>query len=145
MKPDVSAAYPELAALFLGEYIGGGIARHVFAYRPRPEEYVVKIELGEDLDFQNIAEWQMYWSAAPSLRRWLAPCSDLSPNGRVLIQHRCEPCPTHMIPKRMPKVLADTHDGNFGILNGKVVLHDYGRNNLHKLTANGKSMRTRSW
>lgn len=120
--------------------MGQAYAAQCLPIAPNPEAYVVKVETGERLDFQNIAEWAMWQASSKALARWLAPCIFISPNGRVLLQARCEPCPAHMIPKKVPKVLADLHQKNFGILDGKVVLMDYGRNLALTLTANAKQM-----
>lgn len=133
-----------LASLFLGELIGEGVARRVYAYRPDPANFVVKVQTRgsyEEHDYQNIAEWSLWCMASPDLANWLAPCVALGADGGALLQHRCEPCPTHLIPKRVPKVLGDLHRANFGVLAGKVVVTDYGRNLSLRMSANAKVMR----
>jgi hypothetical protein len=119
----------DVLALFLGEYLGSGVAREVYAYRPAPEEWVVKIETGEG-DFQNMAEWDMFRMADWKLKKHLAPCGAISPGGVALMQRRCYPCPDHMLPVRLPAILTDVHRGNFGLFEGVPVLVDYGRH-LH--------------
>lgn len=130
-----------LQGLFLGPYIGGGIARRVFTYSPSPSSYVVKIEDDEARDFQNVAEWAMWQSAKAPLKRWLAPCVWISPCGLALLQARCEPCPKHLIPARAPKVLGDLHADNWGLYESKPVVLDYGRHLALTLTANAKTMK----
>jgi hypothetical protein len=133
-----------LSNLFLGELLGKGIARKVYALRPWPAEYVVKVQTRqsfEEGDYQNIAEWELWSHADPKLRRWLAPCISLSPCGRALIQVRTETIYRAAIPKRVPAVLGDLHQDNFGHYKGKVVLRDYGRHLAYKLSANAKTMR----
>lgn len=129
-----------LRGLFLGPYIGGGVARKVFAYGPDPLNWVVKIE-DEERDFQNVAEWGLWNTARTPLRHWLAPCFYISPCGLALLQARCEPCPVHLIPTKVPKVLGDLHEGNWGLFNKKPVVLDYGRHLALTLTANAKSMK----
>ncbi|MCW2317112.1 hypothetical protein M2322_002666 [Rhodoblastus acidophilus] len=115
----------------------------MFVYRPA-QSLVVKLQYGDDdrPDFQNIAEWSLWSSATKGLRKWLAPCHFISSNGMVLLQERCEPCPEHLIPLRVPKVLDDLHVGNWGIFEGRPVARDYGRNLAYQMTANAKAMVT---
>lgn len=129
-----------VSRLFLGEHLGSGVSRHVYTYRPQPKKFVVKVEYA-DCDFQNVAEWELWCNAKASLKKWLAPCWDISPCGKALLQERAEPCPTHLLPKRVPAVLGDLHKANFGIIEGRVVLMDYGRHLALHLAANVKAMK----
>lgn len=135
----------KVAGLFLGEFLGGGIARRVYAYRPEPMHFVVKVQTdgaGEDHDYQNIAEWTLWCeSRGKPLEEYLAPCLALSPCGGSLLQVRCEPCPRHLLPAKVPKVLGDLHTANFGIFEGRPVVMDYGRNYAIRMAANAKAMR----
>lgn len=136
-------AHP-LKGLILGEHLGGGVAREVYAFRPWPDQYVVKVQTDsafEDHDYQNIAEWTLWENASEDLAEYLAPLISISPCGGALLQVRCEPCPRHLIPKKLPKVLGDLHEGNFGVFKGRVVVMDYGRNYALRMTANAKLMR----
>jgi hypothetical protein len=133
-----------VTSLLLGEMLGEGIARQVYACRIWPEDYVIKVQTRdslEDHDYQNLAEWDLWCNASADLRKWLAPCISLSPGGGALMQARCEPCPTHLVPKKMPKVLGDMHLGNLGIYEGKVVMTDYGRHLAYRYAANARAMR----
>jgi len=113
----------ELFHMMAGDRIGQGIAREVYVYKPDPN-YVIKFELASD-DFQNVTEWLIWNSAPAAAQRWLAPCEHISPNGKILIQRRCErlwePPPKH------PKWMDDMHLDNWGTLKGRPVAMDYGR------------------
>lgn len=77
--------------------------------------------------FQNQAEW-MVWKAieGSKLEKWFAPCMAISHLGLWLIQKRVEPMPRSRRPKRVPAFFNDLKDANFGILDGRVVVCDYG-------------------
>lgn len=111
--------------LFVGRKIGNGIAREVYECA-LDETLVVKIETGCG-SFQNVAEWQI-WNALrdTAAGKWLAPCVRISATGAVLLMRRTEPLQVKQLPKRMPVWLTDFHLANYGMLNGRVVCHDYG-------------------
>lgn len=113
-----------------GEYLGGGVARHVFTYLPDPT-CVIKIEHRAQ-SFQNAAEWDLWQQhnfAKTDTRKWLAPCVKISDCGSMLVMKRTKPVPfTLKLPKRLPNVLCcDLKRENWGMLKGKLVCHDYGR------------------
>lgn len=115
----------DIAHMLLGARLGRGIGRKVYVCRLDPR-FVVKVEdRGEA--FQNIVEWET-WQAVREDReaRWFAPCVSISPAGSVLIQRRTEPASHSEYPKRMPVFLGDYKRENFGMLDGKLVCHDYG-------------------
>ena len=66
------------------------------------------------------------WSADKEMKSWLAPCEAISPCGTVLLQGRTQPIPKEHYPKRLPKFFTDTKRSNFGLLEGRIVCHDYG-------------------
>lgn len=116
----------DLHKLFLGQRLGGGLSREVFefAYDPR---YVVKIETQY---FQNVTEMQV-WGAVKDTEwaKWFAPVKSISGFGSVLIMRRTsEPTPRQKVnfPDKLPDFLADSRVENWGILNGRWVMHDYG-------------------
>jgi hypothetical protein len=115
----------DLARMFLGDVIGSGVARTVFAHRFDPT-VVVKIEDGAG-SFQNIREWSFWQDCAETkdVKRFLAPCCDISPCGTVLIQKKTSPIPPGKFPKVLPEFLTDVKPENFGMLEGRVVSHDY--------------------
>ena len=128
----------QLRDFLLGERLGFGVDREVYVYRPDPR-LVIKLQVGE-YDFQNVAEWNLWVNASAALRKHLAPVHDISPTGAVLLQARCEPCPEHLIPAKMPKVLADLHKDNLGLYEGRPVAVDYGRHLAYAMSANAKAM-----
>lgn len=112
--------------LLCGAKIGEGIHRKVFVCNLDPS-LVVKVEDDEHRAFSNIREYhnwdecQYYKPVAD----WLAPCTRLSPDGRLLLQKRATPMRPEDMPKEVPKFLTDIKWENFGWLNGRVVCTDY--------------------
>lgn len=114
----------EFMRVFLGDLIGSGVDRYVYELR-HDSSYVAKIEEASK-SFHNAVEWQIWRRLEGSpLEKWLAPCLDISPCGSVLIQRRTTPITSG--PERMPAFLGDMKLANFGMLNGRVVCHDYSR------------------
>lgn len=75
------------------------------------------------------------------LKKWFAPCIDISPNGVFLLQKKTEPCSTSKYPTVVPSFFTDLKYQNFGLLNGKVVCFDYGTilfTNLNEKTRKAK-------
>ena len=116
----------DLFRLMLGDVVGNGVARVVYRVKHRPD-LVAKIETGSH-SFQNIKEWEFfnYWRHAEEVRDWLAPCEDISPCGTVMLQRRTTPVQHDQLPKKLPKFLTDQKVQNFGMLDGRLVCHDYG-------------------
>jgi hypothetical protein len=106
-----------------GKKLGGGVGRTVFVYDLNPN-FVIKIE---ESGFQNVIEWEMWKvvKASPH-QRWLAPVRHISPSGAALLMDRTLPAPRSKYPKRMPEWIGDYKYSNFGLLNGRLVCHDYG-------------------
>jgi hypothetical protein len=116
----------DLIGLLLGEQIGKGVGRKVYLNRLDPTT-VIKIEEGSQ-SFQNTMEWQLWEHVSydKTLSRWFAPCVDISACGTVLIMKRTEPAQERQFPKKMPAFLCDFKRTNYGMLNGRLVAHDYG-------------------
>lgn len=116
--------------LLLGAWVGNGCARAVYEYAPDPENYVVKLET-KARSFQNVAEYEL-WNRVvnTSMAKWFAPVSKISVCGIALVMRRTIPvkCIADM-PKRVPAVLCDLKIQNFGLMDGRVVAHDYGFTN----------------
>ena len=114
--------------LLCGKKLGEGVDREVFECRLRPE-LVVKVEADRvHRSFANPREMQIWqnWQYHKPTARWLAPCEYLSPDGRILLQRRTQPIsPTDGLPDRLPAFLTDIKTDNFGLLDGRVVCHDY--------------------
>lgn len=115
--------------LLCGKPLGRGIHRQVYECTLRPE-LVVKVEIHEykHRSFMNPREMDFwtYWSEHKPVAKWLAPCQLLSPDGRILLQTRCDPLPrAYPLPEKLPAFLTDHKQDNFGLLNGELVCLDY--------------------
>lgn len=111
--------------LLCGEKIASGAYRDVFSFLFDKENYVVKVERG-NYGFHNIGEhnvWRTY-KDAPKVAKWLAPVKLISPRGLVLIQRRTRPLQCD--PLKLPAFLTDRKRANYGVLDGRIVAHDYG-------------------
>lgn len=123
----------------VGRLLGRGAARSVYVYRPNPD-YVIKLERNGS-SFSNVAEWTLWCDAQDTeFGKWLAPIHSISSCGRVLIMKRTDNMTwSKDLPEKVPLALAtDAKVGNWGLLDGKPVCHDYGHHNA--LTV-GLSMR----
>lgn len=112
--------------LLAGRQLGrGGMSRKVFEL-PLNEKYAVKIEEGDGM-FQNVMENE-FWNTVEHTKqaKWFAPVHSISPNGRVLIMRKTEPAPSSAYPKMMPAFFTDFKKSNYGLLDGRLVCHDYG-------------------
>jgi hypothetical protein len=116
----------ELLTLVNGKKLGEGIARQVYVFGPDPR-LVIKYELASQ-SFQNICEWTTWrdFKDAPKVAKWLAPCKMISPCGTILLQERTSLIRREELPEKVPGWSIDTKIGNWGLLNGKPVMHDYG-------------------
>lgn len=121
------ALLDEFEDLFCGPRQNGGSARRVHIFKPDPT-LVIKIEDREYASFQNILEWSVWYENQwnPEVTRWLAPCVRISRNGRVLLQKRTSPIRLPELPAQVPVWASDLQHGNWGILDGQPVMHDYG-------------------
>lgn len=126
--PMMEIVWEEAYNLLCGERIGGGAHRDVYECRIR-KDLVVKVESGDYRYFANIFE-QKFWADNQydeSVKKWLAPTEYLSPDGRILLQKKCDPLPSdYKLPEKLPAFLTDFKRKNFGLLNGKFVCLDYG-------------------
>jgi hypothetical protein len=115
----------ELAFFTLGEELGSGMSRTVFIH-PFDETKVIKVE-NSSTNFQNVLEWQFWqdYKHCNNISKWLAPCHAISDSGTFLIMSRTEPVPKVKIPKKLPKFLTDHKPENIGLLNNRIVCHDY--------------------
>lgn len=121
-------AFVDAFNLLCGAKLGEGIHREVFECHIAPQ-YVVKVE--RDLDhrsFSNVHEWQFWLDNKdnPGVAKWLAPCYFMSPDGRILLQHRVRPAhSSDELPTQLPAFLNDLKPQNFGWLDGNFVCVDY--------------------
>ena len=119
--------YKDAYDLLCGPLLGEGIHRRVFACRIDPK-LVVKVELNHEWRYFSNVHEMTFWDDhehRKAVSKWLAPCKYLSPDGRILLQHRVEPLTRSLLPDRLPAFLTDLKPENFGWLNGRVVCVDY--------------------
>ncbi|ARK07462.1 hypothetical protein LAV_00062 [Sphingobium phage Lacusarx] len=124
---------------FVGERLGKGSYRKVYLLR-HDENRVVKVE-DRGAEFCNITEFKV-WSEVKDtpIEHWFAPCHYIDAMGICLIQDRTKPFETdkefkaevEKIGGKLPAFFDDIHFGNFGMLNGRLVCHDYGFNHFLK-------------
>ena len=116
--------------LFLGDIIGAGEFRIVYHHAHR-KDLVVKAEPNAH-SFQNIAEWEFWMDNKDDKKvaRWLAPCLYISPCGIFMVQNKTTTPELSQYPKVVPEFLTDLKRRNFGMLNKKLVAHDYGLHNV---------------
>lgn len=113
--------------LLCGDLIGEGIHRKVFECRLR-NDLVVKVETETNWRyFANVLEMK-FWNDHRHYKKvadWLAPCEYLSPDGRILLQKRCEGVGRTFFPEEIPSFLTDIKRNNFGYYEGRIVCVDY--------------------
>lgn len=113
--------------MLCGDLLGRGLHRAVFRCKLR-DGWVVKVEAGSNRRFANVLEselWEMH-QYHEETACWLAPCGELSPDGRLLLQRRTDPLPLGFkFPPKMPAFLTDLKRSNFGLWKGNLVCHDY--------------------
>lgn len=129
--------------LLVGERLGRGVGREVFACALSPE-LVLKFEV-KGKSFQNALEWEVWqtFQYAPKLAKWLAPCVAISACGSVLVQKRTYPLRESALPRSVPSWLSDLKPDNWGELDGLPVCHDYGY--PHGLIAWKPGMQKTGW
>lgn len=119
----------DLLNFICGTKLGEGTFRTVF-------ESVIDstkvIKMDNMRNFSNVQEFQ-FWDhyKDTELAIWLAPCYQLSGYGVWLMQAKTEPIPSHLLPSKVPAILADLKASNWGFYEGRPVCHDYGNNYLH--------------
>lgn len=139
-----SSVAKDLLRLVCGfDPIGSGAFRAVYPHLQRPD-LVVKVEVNAGA-FQNVNEWTLWeWCQYDKkISRWLAPCVAISSCGTILLQRRTEPARLSDFPASIPAFLTDTKRANFGVLDGRLVCHDYGM--VRALMSNPMRMRRAEW
>ena len=120
------AVFQDAFNLLCGQKLGEGIHREVFECSLR-SDLVVKVETSDLRYFANVLEMK-FWNDHEyynKVAKWLAPCEFLSPDGRVLLQKRCDPLPNSYRFPKMPAFLSDLKVSNFGIYENRLVCVDY--------------------
>ena len=130
--------------MFVGEQIGGGAARRVYAHG-MDKDLVIKVEIAKN-SFQNALEWSAWHDLKDTkLGKWLAPCEHISDWGVALIQRRTQPIRADELPNLIPNVFTDLKVRNWGMLNGRIVCHDYGMLMCHERAASASRMHKAEW
>ena len=123
----MNLVYEDAFNMLCGDLLGEGIHRKVFACKIRPD-LVVKVESDTTCRyFANVLEMK-FWNDHEHYKKvaeWLAPCEFLSPDGRILLQRRCEAVGKTFLPDKIPSFLTDVKRANFGYYEGRVVCVDY--------------------
>lgn len=137
-----------ILSLFVGERLGSGASRHVYALEG-DDTRVLKVEyVGRT--FNNQTEW-LVWEVVKEwpISDWFAPCYDIDVYGNVLIQARTEPFESskdfHAAVRStrggvIPSVFDDVHYANFGMYDGRVTCHDYGYHKFFEQVARDMSI-----
>lgn len=111
--------------ILIGKKIGSGCYRDVYLCR-LDTSLVVKIEK-ENREFHNIKEWNIWEEIKYSkLKKWFAPCIDISEDGKVLIQQKIEFGRKKDYPKKVPSFFTDVQPKNFGFIGKQLTCCDYG-------------------
>lgn len=117
----------DLVSLVAGDPLGGGISRKVYVFEPDPS-LVIKFE-DSGRSFQNVAEYQLWQDLLHTpFAKWFAPVVQISYCGSVLLMKRTEPMQRDQYPDKVPSAFMDRKRSNFGMLDGRLVCHDYGVN-----------------
>lgn len=134
----------DLLELFVGPVISYGTYRDVYTFRPSPTEYVIKIQRNSgSLRFDNVIEWDI-WNEFKDHKfgKYLAPIETISENGHVLIMRKTKPLLKSLDKYKLPTLLSDLKEENFGLYNDKIVCHDYANHALYDVA--GKAMKIES-
>lgn len=123
----MAAVHKSAYKLLCGKKLGDGFNRNVYECNIM-EDWVVKIERSDSDDFANVRErafWREY-EGDKTISKWLAPCGDISNDGRIMLQRKVQPLPKgYVVPRTLPEFLTDVKLSNFGLLDGKLVCVDY--------------------
>lgn len=134
ITPLVDVMWPyqeEFNSFMVGDWLGSGVYRQVYSAPWDPDNYVIKLEHAmQHRMFCNSIEWAIWDNLKDheEASKWLAPCKSISRSGNILVQRRTTPISA--LPDKLPKFLEDTHIHNFGMLEGRIVCHDYAFNKL---------------
>jgi hypothetical protein len=129
--------------LLVDQHIGGGSARAVWSSLLFPDA-VIKVE-DDARSFQNVMEWETWHRVKGSAyEKWFAPCLHISPDGTLLLMAKTTLPGMSDLPPKMPIFLCDFKRTNYGLLDGRIVCHDYGLPHSIK-TGMSKRMQDVTW
>lgn len=131
----------DLSSMIFGDKIGSGCSRTVYTYVPDPNRFVIKIAQEDPTDnFSEAAVWEAVKGHDVSV--WFAPVQYISKNGQLLVQRRTRPLHPCQVPRLVPVFIDDPHSENWGMLDGRAVVHDYAYHNLMRTGARTTRLRT---
>lgn len=114
-------------SVLVGRQLAEGCYRRVFELRGDPTK-VLKLEAFGDM-FCNQMEWRT-WREVEHTKwaEWFAPCVSIDAFGGALVMERTKPIEDWPEGKRqrLPAFFTDVKPENFGLLDGRLVCHDYG-------------------
>lgn len=133
------ASLREFMYMMCGECLGQGMTRTTYRCAMDATK-VIKVE-NSISHFQNVREWHIWQdnSECKDVAKWLAPCRYISQNGNFLIMDYAEDIRKAELPALIPSFFTDVKRANLGMINGKIVLRDYGTiplNMPHRLKKN---------
>lgn len=136
-----------LNSVCLGKTLGTGSYRTVHELYDKFTGLVVKIST-EHAHTSNVMERTIWLDHEKTKhKKWLAGCFFLSDCGKALVQERLDIITSvndPRLPKRIPRLFADTKVNNWGVdRNGVVKCVDYGNFNL--LTNNPWQLKKSEW
>lgn len=120
-----------------GRVLGSGMSRTVYDWE-LADNAVVRFE--EEGHHQNVIEWETWQRVRDTdMAKWFAPCLEISPCGRVLVQAMAKDLKGDL-PKKVPAFFTDLKRDNWGKYKGRRVCRDYG---IHLMLEKGMSGRMR--
>jgi hypothetical protein len=147
MSIDFSNAFvhKELWDLMCSEPIGEGCSRKVFVCK-LDQTLVLKLETAS-YSFNNIREWELWEDVRhdKDASRWLAPCVAISSCGAMMLQKRTKIATKKRYPKKVPQWMTDLKYQNWGLLDGKIVCHDYGNHLAQRFGTKSKRLVNAHW
>lgn len=128
-----------LSMLVSNGRLGRGVYRDVYEITGRPDE-VLKLEV-RGAAFCNVTEWLTWINAPPEAKPWLAPCLDISACGKALTMARTQPMTEAAWEAlKVPAWFNDVQPGNWGLIDGRPVCHDYALSNILARGMRGKAL-----
>jgi hypothetical protein len=140
-----TAAQFDLQGLILGDLIGSGQYRNVYACA-YDSSLVIKEELGAR-SFCNVREWDL-WNDGKNfgeISKWLAPCVKISACGIYLVQKKTMKLEHSKYPEKIPSWFSDTKYQNWGRLGKNVVCHDYANNSALLIGITSSKLKRVAW
>lgn len=116
----------ELEEFICGKFLGSGIARKAYIFRP-DKELVIKVAEDRGGQSHNLVEWKIWEELkyCKEASKWLAPVIDVSDSGKYLIMKRAEMGRKADYPEMVPKFFTDLKYQNYGFIGKQLVCVDY--------------------